>query len=331
MLSADKFDKTAPTQTLVITLGKPGIGFDPDTVFNQVLDAYSQRTFLVTVEDVETLKEPDPVDLEKLYKEFYIAPVNAAVDTKTGKTTSGSYGYEFDRESAQKLLDEAEFGDEVRIPMQYIEPDILDANGFFADTLGEYQTRASGSDERLTNLRIACEAINGRVLNPGEGLSFRDAISSLSLKSASDDIGLESTSGGGVTQVSSTLYCAALLSDLTVSSRSNLSYLPSFINSLPELRSVLHDDVEAIYNGDPAATSYEEVIYCYPSVKAITNYRLAHEFMAAGVPIIPRMMTELAHNETGIDIHPGGRILLLYYARSSYVLRRIVRRLRFRR
>ena len=67
------------------------------------------------------------------------------------------------------------------------------------------------------------------MLNPGEGLSFRDAISSLSLKSASDDIGLESTSGGGVTQVSSTLYCAALLSDLTVSSRSNLSYLPSFI------------------------------------------------------------------------------------------------------
>ena len=58
---------------------------------------------------------------------------------------------------------------------------------------------------------------------------FRDAISSLSLKSASDDIGLESTSGGGVTQVSSTLYCAALLSDLTVSSRSNLSYLPSFV------------------------------------------------------------------------------------------------------
>ena len=81
-----------------------------------------------------------------------------------------------------------------------------------------------------------------------------------------------------------------------------------FINSLPELRSVLHDDVEAIYNGDPAATSYEEVIYCYPSVKAITNYRLAHEFMAAGVPIIPRMMTELAHNETGIDIHPGASI-----------------------
>ena len=229
VLSADKCDVNAPAQTLVITLGKPGIGFDPDAVYNQVLDAYSQRIFLVTVEDVKTLKEPDPIDLEKLYKEFYIAPVNAVMDAKTGKTTPGSYGYEFDKDAAQKLLDDAQFGDEVRIPMRYIEPEIADADGFLRDTLGEYQTRATGSDDRLTNLRLACESINGRVLNPGEGLSFRDAISSLSLKSAADDIGLESTPGGGVTQVSSTLYCAALLSDLTINSRSNMSYLPSFI------------------------------------------------------------------------------------------------------
>ena len=232
-LSADKFDKNAPTQTLVITLGKPGVGFDPDTVYNQVLDAYSQRSFLVTVEDVQTLKDPDPIDLEKLYKEFYIAPVNAVMDPKTGKTTAGSYGYEFDKEAAQKLLDAAQFGDEVRIPMQYIEPEIADASGFFGDTLGEYQTRAFGSDNRLTNLRIACESINGRVLNPGEGLNFRDAVGSLStsrgFKSASDDTGLEEIAGGGVSQVSSTLYCAALLSDLTVSNRVNLDYLPSFV------------------------------------------------------------------------------------------------------
>lgn len=232
-LSADKFDKNAPTQTLVITLGKPGVGFDPDTVYNQVLDAYSQRSFLVTVEDVQTLKDPDPIDLEKLYKEFYIAPVNAVMDPKTGKTTAGSYGYEFDKEAAQKLLDAAQFGQEVRIPMEYIEPDIADASGFFGDTLGEYQTRATGSDNRLSNLRIACEAINGRVLNPGEGLNFRDAVGNLStsrgFKSASEDMGLEETVGGGVSQVSSTLYCAALLSDLTISSRSNLEQLPSFV------------------------------------------------------------------------------------------------------
>lgn len=230
VLSADKCDVNSPAQTLVITLGKPGIGFDADAVYDQVLDAYSQRVFLVTVEDVKTLKDPDPIDLNHIYKEYYVEPKNAVMDAKTGKTTPGSYGYEFDKDAAQKLLDEAQFGDEVRIPMRYIEPEIADADGFFRDTLGEYQTRATGSDDRLTNLRIACEAINGRVLNPGEGLSFRDAVGQLSaFKSAADDIGLESTPGGGVTQVSSTLYCAALLSDLTILSRSNMSYLPSFI------------------------------------------------------------------------------------------------------
>ena len=232
-LSADKFNKNAPTQTLVITLGKPGVGFDPDTVYNQVLDAYSQRVFLVTVKDVQELKDPDPIDLEKIYKEYYVEPVNASVDPKTGKTTPGSYGYGFDKEAAQKLLDAAQFGQEVRIPMEYIEPDIADASGFFGDTLGEYQTRATGSDNRLSNLRIACEAINGRVLNPGEGLNFRDSVGNLStsrgFKSASEDMGLEETVGGGVSQVSSTLYCAALLSDLTISSRSNLEQLPSFV------------------------------------------------------------------------------------------------------
>ena len=234
-LSAEKFNKNAPCQTLVITLGKPGVGFDPDDVYNQVLDAYSLRAFLVTVEDVETLKDPDPIDLEKIYKEFYIEPVNATIDPKTGKTTAGSYGYGFDMEAAQKLLDAADFGEEVRIPMEYIEPDILDADSFFQDTLGEYQTRSTSNDNRTTNLRLACQAIDGTVLNPGESFSFQNTVGQLTTargyKSAPEDTGLESTTGGGVSQVSSTLYCAALLSDLTVTSRTNLEQMPSYIGN----------------------------------------------------------------------------------------------------
>lgn len=81
-----------------------------------------------------------------------------------------------------------------------------------------------------------------------------------------------------------------------------------FIQRLPELRRVLHTDVEAIYKGDPAASSTAEVIYCYPCIKAIINYQIAHELLLAGVPVIPRMITESAHSETGIDIHPGATI-----------------------
>ena len=67
------------------------------------------------------------------------------------------------------------------------------------------------------------------------------------------------------------------------------------IGQLPEMRRVLHTDVSAIYRGDPAAASHEEVIYCYPSIRAITNYRIAHALHVMGVPVLPRMISEMAH------------------------------------
>ena len=82
----------------------------------------------------------------------------------------------------------------------------------------------------------------------------------------------------------------------------------AFIAKLPQLRSILATDVEAAYNGDPAAESYGEIISCYPVIKAVTNYRIAHELLLLGVPLIPRIITEMAHSETGIDIHPGATI-----------------------
>jgi serine O-acetyltransferase len=81
-----------------------------------------------------------------------------------------------------------------------------------------------------------------------------------------------------------------------------------FLNRLPELRKQLELDVQAALEGDPAAKSYSEIIFCYPGVEAVTVYRLAHELLLLGVPLIPRMMTEFAHSKTGIDIHPGARI-----------------------
>lgn len=78
----------------------------------------------------------------------------------------------------------------------------------------------------------------------------------------------------------------------------------TLISKFPEIRQTLKTDIQAAYNGDPAATSYAEVIACYPSIRALTNYRVAHELWLLGVPLVPRMMTELAHSETGIDIHP---------------------------
>ena len=80
------------------------------------------------------------------------------------------------------------------------------------------------------------------------------------------------------------------------------------ITRMPEIRRILSTDVDAAFEGDPAAKGHAEVISCYPAIKALTNYRLAHELFILGVPLIPRMITEMAHSETGIDIHPGATI-----------------------
>jgi serine O-acetyltransferase len=81
-----------------------------------------------------------------------------------------------------------------------------------------------------------------------------------------------------------------------------------FIESLPRVRSLLSTDVRAAFDGDPAVDNQGEIIFCYPSIRALTNYRIAHELHKLGVPMIPRIITEIAHSETGIDIHPGARI-----------------------
>jgi len=81
-----------------------------------------------------------------------------------------------------------------------------------------------------------------------------------------------------------------------------------FIEKLPVIRHLLATDVEEAYVGDPAAQSSAEVISCYPAIRAITNYRVAHELLQLQVPLIPRIIAEMAHSETGIDIHPRATI-----------------------
>ena len=81
-----------------------------------------------------------------------------------------------------------------------------------------------------------------------------------------------------------------------------------FASSLPTVRALLETDVQAAYEGDPAATSLDEAVFCYPGVGAITHHRLAHRLHGLGVPLIPRIIAELAHSATGIDIHPAAEI-----------------------
>jgi len=88
----------------------------------------------------------------------------------------------------------------------------------------------------------------------------------------------------------------------------SLSITRAFLDKLPDIQHLLALDVQAAYEGDPAATSPDETIFCYPGLLAVMNYRIAHELHDLGVPIIPRIITEHAHSITGIDIHPGAKI-----------------------
>jgi serine O-acetyltransferase len=102
------------------------------------------------------------------------------------------------------------------------------------------------------------------------------------------------------------LFCSCMSEDEAMVKAEQLAL--DFIDQLPEVKRLLYTDVEAMFNNDPAATHYGEVIYSYPSLIAMTHYRIAHVLFLMQVPVIPRIITEQAHSKTGIDIHPGAQI-----------------------
>lgn len=82
----------------------------------------------------------------------------------------------------------------------------------------------------------------------------------------------------------------------------------AFLGALPRVRSLLDTDIRAAFEGDPAARSLDEIVFCYPGIAAVTRHRLAHELYRLGAPMLARIIAEIAHSETGIDIHPGADI-----------------------
>lgn len=110
------------------------------------------------------------------------------------------------------------------------------------------------------------------------------------------------------TQICSALHFSGTEFDLSSEKQLAKEITFDFISKLPQLRETLNTDVESAYYGDPAAKSFSEIILCYPGFRAIINYRVAHELLLLNVPMMPRMISEMAHSETGIDIHPGATI-----------------------
>ncbi len=226
---------TAPELTLVVNLGVPEYGLNLDELYEQVLDAYGQNTFLVEGEC--GLIKPDPIDLDKVLKEYAVDPVDAKFD-KEFEIIKGSNGCGFDKNTVQKQLDESQYGSTVKIPFDIIEPDITDEElsaMLYRDVLATYTASQGSSSSRATNLRLACEAINGTILLPGQTFSYNETLGERTTEKgykagASYNAGeVVTTIGGGICQVSSTLYYCTLLADMEILERENHCYVAGYL------------------------------------------------------------------------------------------------------
>ena len=227
---------TAPEQTLVVKLGVPEYGLDLNALYEKVLDAYNQNTFLVEGEC--GIIAPEPVDLEAILSQHYVAPVDASFDPKTYEVIEGKEGYGFDLEGAKKKLESAPYGSTVEIPFVKLAPEINAkklAETLYRDTLATYSAAAPSDSNRDTNLRLACEAIDGMILLPGDVFSYNDALGERTLargyKPGPSYSGGQTvmTPGGGICQVSSALYYCVLMAELDVLVRQNHSFAPAYV------------------------------------------------------------------------------------------------------
>lgn len=235
---SEDFDVESTGQTLILNGGTTGRALNIDDVYNQVLDAYSFNLFQVDASDAAPETNPEPLDLEAIYQEFYVAPVDAAMDTETFEVGYETYGYGFDVELAADLLAKAAPGTDVTVPMEFLLPEKTYAslNGLlFRDVLGYAETKHTNNANRNNNLALACASINGTVLMPGDVFDYNQTLgertAEAGYKAAAAYSGGETVLelGGGICQVSSTLYYASLLADMKIVTRSAHSFVSSYI------------------------------------------------------------------------------------------------------
>ena len=223
-------------QTLMITMGTPGVSMDADKICDKILDAYSLNLFLVEYTETDPSSLPSKPDLQELYDACYIAPVNSTMDQQTYKEIPGSYGCDLDIAAAQELIDIASPGETVAIPLRLITPGVDEESMLFQDILGYCESPHTTNEDRNANLRMVCQYLNGLILDPGEEFSYNDSVGERTTERgfrpapAYSGTKLVDSIGGGVCQGSSTLYYAALLADMEIVFRINhgfpVNYLP---------------------------------------------------------------------------------------------------------
>jgi vancomycin resistance protein YoaR len=214
---------------------------DADELYNLVVGALSDsvaKNEPVTVDYTIKTNGDDGIDLQSLYNTLHTEPVEAVYDKTTGQATQSTVGVSFDVDMARKMLDAAKGGASVVIPLVRIEPKVsteqLQAM-LFRDVLSEKSTYVSGTSNRVHNVALAAKAVNGTILNPGDEFSYNGTLGQRTAEkgylTAGAYVGgkVEQEIGGGICQMSSTLYYCVLYADLNVVERSNHMFIVTYL------------------------------------------------------------------------------------------------------
>lgn len=213
-------------QVLSIHLGTPAYTCDAESLYQQIMAAYSENRFRFTAEYQATL--PDALDLFSIWEEYTVQPVDAVQDPDTLAITKETYGYGFDLDAVLEQIKTAEYGTHLEIPFAYIDPSITEETiheNLFGDKLGSYTATQNSSADRATNLRLACQSINGYILKPGEIFSYNKILGERTeekgYRPGPSYVGDDTSDliGGGICQVATTVYYCALQADLEILER----------------------------------------------------------------------------------------------------------------
>lgn len=229
------YDESTPCQTVTLFRGYPGIEIDADALYNEIMEGYNTGSFAVSYQGTVSAKKPVSPDLDGLWEQTRLAPENPSVDLTSYQVIPGVHGYEFDLADAKQQFQNLAYGESTLISLHYTNPEIADEDAYFQDVLGHCETPHGDNENRNGNLRKACGMLDGLVLQPGQELSYNEALGPRTKElgwlpaPAYSGTKLVDSPGGGICQVSSTLYLASVYSELTIVERRNHGYPVSYI------------------------------------------------------------------------------------------------------
>lgn len=222
--------------SVTVTRGYPAVTIDTDRLYQQMLDAYENGTLSDCNYDGHiTLGQPEAVDLDALWQQTRVEPKDPQVDKTTYQVIPGEAGREFDLDAAKTQYENLPYGQSLDLPLEDTQPEISDEDAWFQDTLGHCETPHSNNENRNSNLKKACEMLNGLVLQPGQEFSYNETLGERTKDKgwlpapAYSGTTLVDSPGGGICQVSSTLYLASVYAELTVLERVNHGFPVSYI------------------------------------------------------------------------------------------------------